>query len=106
MPVPQIELGLVAQVQLAFDHGAAQVANQGDLALVGEVAVRLVDLQMPRQVGRVVPGDGRAVDQLFHLLPISRVRGDADAHFMAHFVIADAQGFGQRPMQLVGAGHG
>ena len=106
MAVPQIELGLVAQEQLAFDHGAAQVANQGDLALVGEVAVRLVDLQVPRQIGRVVPGDGRAVDQLFHLLPISRVRGDADTHLMAHFVIADAQGFGQRPMQLVGAGHG
>lgn len=104
--VAQVELGLIAQEQFVFDGGAAQVANQADLALMGKVAVLLIDLQIAGQRGRIVARNGRAADQFFDLLAIFGVGGNAHAHFVAQFIDTHPLRLGQQAVQAVGAGHG
>lgn len=57
MATADIQFGLVMQLQLAFAGGTAQIPDQLDVPLMGEVAVLLVHLQITRQGSGIAAGN-------------------------------------------------
>ncbi len=100
-----IQLGLVMQHQFAILRGFAQITNERDLSLVGQVTSILIDLQATGKERGVLAGNYRTVEQFLGGVTVLRVHRDTNAAFKLQLMIVDTLRLTQQPLHSVSHAH-